>query len=62
MGMQSNFIWMNGQLVEYEKATMHFLTPVAHYGVGVFEGIRSYATERGPAVGGLEVHVEGRVD
>ncbi len=62
MSMKSNYIWMNGQLVEYEKATLHFLTPVAHYGVGVFEGIRSYATERGPAVFRLKEHVERLID
>lgn len=58
MGMQSKYIWMNGELVEFEKATIHFLTPVAHYGLGVFEGIRCYATERGPAVFRLKEHME----
>jgi branched-chain amino acid aminotransferase len=58
MGMQSKYIWMNGELVEYEKATIHFLTPVAHYGLAVFEGIRCYATERGPAVFRLKEHME----
>jgi branched-chain amino acid aminotransferase len=56
MGMQSKYVWMDGRLVEYEKATLHFLTPALHYGVGVFEGIRSYATERGPAVFRLREH------
>ncbi|MGH2521062.1 MAG: branched-chain amino acid transaminase [Anaerolineales bacterium] len=58
MGMESKFIWMNGELVEFEKATLHFLTPALHYGVGVFEGIRCYATERGPAVFRLREHAE----
>jgi branched-chain amino acid aminotransferase len=49
---------MNGELVEYEKATFHFLTPVAHYGAGVFEGIRCYATQQGPAVFRLREHIE----
>ncbi len=49
--MKSKYIWMNGELVEFEKATMHFLTPALHYGMGVFEGIRCYATAAGP--GGL---------
>ena len=57
MGMQSKYIWMNGELVEFEKATLHFLTPALHYGIGVFEGIRCYATERGPAVFRLREHV-----
>jgi hypothetical protein len=30
MGMESKFIWSDGQLVEYEKATVHFLSPVMH--------------------------------
>ena len=42
MGMESKYIWMNGELVEYEKATFTFMTPALHYGVGVFEGIRCY--------------------
>jgi len=40
MNPTSKYIWFNGQLVEYEKATLHFLTPALHYGVAVFEGIR----------------------
>ena len=58
MSMQSKYIWMNGELVDFEKATFHFLTPMAHYGMGVFEGIRCYATERGPAVFRLKEHIE----
>src|SRR3990172_4365255 len=58
MGMESKYIWMNGELVEFEKATLHFLTPALHYGVGVFEGIRCYETERGPAVFRLKEHTE----
>ncbi|MBI1805862.1 MAG: branched-chain amino acid transaminase [Ignavibacteria bacterium] len=57
MGMTSKYIWMNGELVEFEKATVHFLTPALHYGIGVFEGIRCYATDDGPAVFRLEDHV-----
>jgi branched-chain amino acid aminotransferase len=56
--MLSKYIWMNGELVEFEKATLHFLTPALHYGVGVFEGIRSYATGRGPAIFRLREHVK----
>ena len=62
MGMESKFIWMNGELVEFAKATIHFLTPALHYGVGVFEGIRCYATERGPAVFRLKEHAERLVN
>jgi branched-chain amino acid aminotransferase len=48
--MESKYIWMDGKLVEYEKATIHFMTPALHYGVAVFEGVRCYATDRGPAI------------
>jgi branched-chain amino acid aminotransferase len=58
MGMESKYIWMNGELVEFEKATIHFLTPALHYGQGVFEGIRCYSTDRGPAVFRLQEHAE----
>jgi branched-chain amino acid aminotransferase len=58
MSMQSKYIWMNGELVEFEKATIHFLTPALHYGQGVFEGIRCYATTQGPAVFRLREHSE----
>jgi branched-chain amino acid aminotransferase len=60
--MKSKYLWMNGELVEFEKATIHFLTPVAHYGAGVFEGIRCYATDRGPAVFRLREHIERLFD
>ena len=62
MGMESKYIWMNGELVEYEKATFHFLTPAIHYGIGVFEGIRCYATDMGPAVFRLREHAERLVN
>jgi len=50
MGMESKYLWMDGKLVEYEKATIHFMTPALHYGVGAFEGVRCYATDKGPAI------------
>src|SRR6185312_1083170 len=43
-------IWMNGELVPWADAQIHILTHSLHYGTGVFEGIRAYETERGPAV------------
>ncbi len=56
--MESGFIWMDGKMVPYEQATVHFITPTLHYGVGVFEGIRCYDTEKGPAVFRLSEHLE----
>ncbi len=57
MNPTSKYIWFNGQLVEYDKATLHFLTPALHYGVAVFEGIRCYSTPEGPAVFRLKEHI-----
>lgn len=57
MGMESKFIWMDGELVEFEKATIHMLTAALHYGAAVFEGIRAYKTDKGPAVFRLREHV-----
>jgi branched-chain amino acid aminotransferase len=54
--MKSDFIWMDGKLVPYDQATVHFITPTLHYGVGVFEGIRCYNTTKGPAVFRLKEH------
>ncbi len=62
MGMESKFVWMDGELVPFEKATIHFLTPALHYGLGVFEGIRCYNTPKGPAVFRLREHLERLID
>src|SRR5919109_665639 len=62
MGMESKFIWMDGELIEFEKATVHILNPAMHYGAAVFEGIRSYNTPKGPAVFRLREHVERLLD
>ncbi|MEO5340265.1 MAG: branched-chain amino acid transaminase [Magnetococcus sp. MYC-9] len=51
-------IWMDGHWVEWREAKVHILTHTLHYGYGVFEGIRCYATESGPAVFRLSEHVE----
>ena len=47
---KSEWIWMNGEIVPWEDAQVHVLSHGLHYGTGVFEGIRCYATDRGPAV------------
>lgn len=51
-------IWMNGRLVPWEQATVHVLSHVIHYGSCIFEGIRCYKTQRGPAVFRLRDHVD----
>ena len=53
----TNKIWMNGALVDWEDARIHVLTHTLHYGTGVFEGIRAYETDRGPAVFRLTEHM-----
>ena len=60
--MKSDYIWMDGELVPYEQATVHVITPTLHYGVGVFEGIRCYQTPRGPAVFRLKDHLARFLD
>jgi len=60
--MKSDFIWMDGELVPFEKATIHVINPTLHYGPGVFEGIRCYATPAGPAVFRLREHLQRFVD
>ena len=54
---KSEKIWMDGQLVDWDDARIHILTHTLHYGCGVFEGIRAYATAHGPAVFRLTDHV-----
>ena len=48
--IETELIWHNGEFVAWEDAKVHVLTHGLHYGTGVFEGIRCYETERGPAV------------
>lgn len=60
--MNSRYIWMDGELVSYDRATVHLLTPTLHYGTGVFEGIRCYETTKGPAVFRLREHLKRFVD
>lgn len=47
---KAELIWQNGEFVAWEDAKVHVLSHGLHYGTGVFEGIRCYETERGPAV------------
>ena len=55
-------IWMDGELIPYNKATVHFLSPALHYGLAAFEGIRCYESDQGPAVFRLQEHLERFVD
>ncbi len=57
MGLQSDWIWMDGELVPFAQAQVHVLTHTLHYGFGVFEGIRAYERPDGSHVFRLEEHV-----
>jgi branched-chain amino acid aminotransferase len=54
----SQFIWMDGNIVPWDEAKVHVLSHGVHYGTGVFEGIRAYETDTGPAVFRLTEHME----
>ncbi|HXY75362.1 MAG TPA: branched-chain amino acid transaminase [Steroidobacteraceae bacterium] len=58
----TQFIWFNGKLVPWEKATVHVLTHALHYGSSVFEGIRAYETPRGVAIFRLRDHTRRLFD
>jgi len=55
---KSEFIWFNGRFVPWDEAKVHVLTHALHYGSSVFEGIRCYKADRGPAVFCLSQHVK----
>ncbi len=55
-------IWMDGELVPWDEARIHVLTHTLHYGSGVFEGIRAYATSQGAAVFRLTDHIRRLFD
>lgn len=51
-------IWYNGEFVDWGEAKVHVLSHGLHYGSGVFEGIRCYATEKGSFIFRLSEHVD----
>lgn len=51
-------IWFDGKLVPWREAQVHVLTHTLHYGLGVFEGVRAYATDKGPAIFRLKEHTD----
>jgi branched-chain amino acid aminotransferase len=54
----ADLIWMNGEFVAWEDAKVHVLTHGLHYGTGVFEGERAYATEIGTAIFRHQDHLQ----
>lgn len=56
------YIWMNGELVRWDEAKIHVLSHVVHYGSSIFEGMRVYKTNEGPAVFRLYDHTRRLFD
>lgn len=56
MSDRDGLIWFNGEMVDWREAKVHVLTHTLHYGMGVFEGVRAYATDKGPAIFRLQEH------
>lgn len=62
MDDRDGFIWLDGKMVPWREAKVHVLTHTLHYGMGVFEGIRAYQTERGVAIFRLLEHTRRLFD
>jgi branched-chain amino acid aminotransferase len=63
MSIESDFLWMDGELVPFADAKIHVLSHTLHYGLGAFEGIRAYAQPDGRAgVWRLRDHLERLFD
>jgi branched-chain amino acid aminotransferase len=56
MADRDGVIWYDGKLVDWRSATTHVLTHTLHYGMGVFEGVRAYKTDKGAAIFRLQDH------
>jgi len=56
--MKAEKVWMDGKMVDWEKAQVHVCIHALHYGSGVFEGIRAYKTDKGTAVFRLKEHID----
>ncbi len=54
----ADYIWMDGELVDWEDAEVHVLTHALHYGTAVFEGMRAYETREGTSVFRLDAHLD----
>jgi branched-chain amino acid aminotransferase len=56
--MDVETIWMDGEFVDWDDATVHVLTHGLHYGTGIFEGVRCYDTGSGPAIFRWDAHLD----
>jgi branched-chain amino acid aminotransferase len=58
MADRDGVIWLDGQMVPWREAKVHVLTHTLHYGMGVFEGVRAYNTDKGTAIFRLQEHTD----
>lgn len=58
MADRDGLIWYDGKMIPWREATTHVLTHSLHYGMGVFEGVRAYKTEKGTAIFRLKDHTD----
>jgi branched-chain amino acid aminotransferase len=58
MDNRDGVIWFDGELVDWRSAKVHVLTHTLHYGMGVFEGVRAYKTDKGTAIFRLKEHTD----
>ena len=59
---EKKFIWKNGKFENWDDSNVHILSHTLHYGTGVFEGVRAYKTENGPAIFRLLEHTSRLFD
>ena len=62
MAFKADKIWVDGEMVDWDKAQIHILSHVVHYGTSAFEGLRCYKTSRGSVVMRLEEHIKRLYD
>ena len=58
MADRDGLIWLDGEMIPWREARVHVLTHTFHYGMGVFEGVRAYHTDQGPAIFRLQEHTD----
>jgi len=58
MSDRDGFIWMDGEWKNWREANVHVLTHSLHYGMGIYEGVRAYATPKGPVIFRLKDHTD----
>lgn len=54
---EAKFVWRDGEYIAWQDATLHLLSTAVQFGTSVFEGMRAYETDRGPAIFRLDAHI-----